>query len=57
MRMAFSKAGMRDSRPAIDLADYRAELHAWLDAHHDGARAAGIRRPERSTTTSPRCSG
>jgi alkylation response protein AidB-like acyl-CoA dehydrogenase len=32
--MAFSKAGMDDSR-AIDLADYRAELHAWLDANHE----------------------
>jgi alkylation response protein AidB-like acyl-CoA dehydrogenase len=32
--MRFSKQGMRDSRPAIDLADYRAELRRWLDAHH-----------------------
>jgi alkylation response protein AidB-like acyl-CoA dehydrogenase len=31
--MAFSKTGMGDSR-SIRLADYRAELHAWLDAHH-----------------------
>ena len=32
--MAFSGNGMEDS-PPIDLADYRAELHAWLDAHHE----------------------
>jgi alkylation response protein AidB-like acyl-CoA dehydrogenase len=31
--MAFSKTGMHDSR-SIELADYRAELHAWLDEHH-----------------------
>jgi alkylation response protein AidB-like acyl-CoA dehydrogenase len=33
--MAFSKQGMHDSPPAADLAGYRAELHAWLDAHHE----------------------
>src|SRR5262245_4316688 len=33
--MAFSKSGMQDSRPAPALADYRAELCAWLDAHHE----------------------
>jgi alkylation response protein AidB-like acyl-CoA dehydrogenase len=32
--MAFSNPGKGDSR-AIDLADYRAELHGWLDAHHE----------------------
>jgi alkylation response protein AidB-like acyl-CoA dehydrogenase len=32
--MAFSGNGMQDS-PPIDLADYRAELHAWLDANHE----------------------
>jgi alkylation response protein AidB-like acyl-CoA dehydrogenase len=26
---------MHDSQPAIDLADYRAQLHEWLDAHHE----------------------
>jgi alkylation response protein AidB-like acyl-CoA dehydrogenase len=26
---------MRDPRAASELADYRAKLHAWLDAHHD----------------------
>jgi alkylation response protein AidB-like acyl-CoA dehydrogenase len=31
--MAFSKTGMADSR-GIQLVEYRAELHAWLDAHH-----------------------
>jgi alkylation response protein AidB-like acyl-CoA dehydrogenase len=31
--MPFSIGGMGDSR-SIDLADYRAELHAWLAAHH-----------------------
>jgi len=35
MRMAFSKDSMHDSRPAIDIAEYRAELHRWLDAHHE----------------------
>src|SRR5215510_5962838 len=33
--MAFSKSGMQDSRPAPALADYRADLCAWLDAHHE----------------------
>ena len=33
--MAFSKESMQHSRPVLDLADYRAELHAWLDAHHE----------------------
>jgi len=32
--MRFSR-GQDDSRRVMDLADYRAELHAWLDAHHD----------------------
>src|SRR5512134_1485915 len=32
--MPFSIGGMGDSR-SIDLAAYRAELHAWLDAHHE----------------------
>ena len=26
---------MHNSHPPTELADYRAELHAWLDAHHD----------------------
>jgi alkylation response protein AidB-like acyl-CoA dehydrogenase len=26
---------MHDSRPAAGLAEYRAELHRWLDAHHE----------------------
>jgi alkylation response protein AidB-like acyl-CoA dehydrogenase len=33
--MRFSKAAHLDPRQAIDLADYRAELHAWLDANHE----------------------
>jgi len=33
--MVFSKIGMGDSLSALELADYRAELHAWLDAHHE----------------------
>jgi alkylation response protein AidB-like acyl-CoA dehydrogenase len=33
--MAFSKESMQHSRPPLELADYRAELHAWLDAHHE----------------------
>ena len=33
--MPFSKDSMHDSRPAIDLADYRAELQRWLDANHE----------------------
>jgi alkylation response protein AidB-like acyl-CoA dehydrogenase len=33
--MPFSKDSMHDSRPALDLAAYRAELHEWLDAHHE----------------------
>src|SRR5512145_586450 len=33
--MPFSKSGNDDSQSVIDLADYRAELHAWLDAHHE----------------------
>jgi alkylation response protein AidB-like acyl-CoA dehydrogenase len=32
--MTFSGHGKIDSRSAADLAAYRAELHAWLDAHH-----------------------
>ena len=32
--MAFSIGGMVNSQ-AIDLAEYRADLHAWLDAHHE----------------------
>jgi len=31
--MAFSKSGLRDSPAAVGLADYRAQLHAWLDAN------------------------
>jgi alkylation response protein AidB-like acyl-CoA dehydrogenase len=33
--MAFSRNGIGDSHGAIELSDYRAELHAWLDAHHE----------------------
>ena len=33
--MALSRNGIRDSRAPSELADYRAELHAWLDAHHE----------------------
>jgi alkylation response protein AidB-like acyl-CoA dehydrogenase len=33
--MSFSKSGNDDSHSVIDLADYRAELHAWLDANHE----------------------
>jgi alkylation response protein AidB-like acyl-CoA dehydrogenase len=33
--MPFSKDSMHDSRPAIDLADFRAELQRWLDANHE----------------------
>src|SRR5215472_3418529 len=32
--MPFSRNAMGDSHAAIALADYRARLHAWLDAHH-----------------------
>src|SRR5262245_57243224 len=32
--MPFSRNGMRDSRTELALADYRAELRAWLDANH-----------------------
>src|SRR5215468_2737488 len=32
--MPFSRNAMLDSRTAIALADYRAQLHAWLDEHH-----------------------
>jgi alkylation response protein AidB-like acyl-CoA dehydrogenase len=32
--MAFSNIGNQDSRPAPELADFRAKLHEWLDAHH-----------------------
>jgi alkylation response protein AidB-like acyl-CoA dehydrogenase len=32
--MAFSNSGNEDSRPAPELADFRAQLHEWLDAHH-----------------------
>lgn len=35
VRMPFSKEGRRASGPSPDLAEYRAELHAWLDANHD----------------------
>ena len=35
---------MRDPRAASELADYRAELHAWLDAHH-GELAPRYRPP------------
>jgi len=31
----FSRDGLQDSRLAIELAHYRAELHAWLDANHE----------------------
>jgi alkylation response protein AidB-like acyl-CoA dehydrogenase len=32
--MAFSRIGTSHSRAATGLAEYRAELHAWLDANH-----------------------
>src|SRR5215470_1490793 len=32
--MPFSRNAMGDSPTAIALGDYRAQLHAWLDAHH-----------------------
>src|SRR5262245_4267435 len=32
--MAFSNSGMPDSRPSSGLPAWRAELRAWLDAHH-----------------------
>src|SRR5262245_53715858 len=32
--MPFSRNAMGDSPAAIPLAEYRAQLHAWLDAHH-----------------------
>src|SRR5512147_1522457 len=31
--MSFSRKGNRDSHAAVDLAEYRAGLHAWLEAH------------------------
>jgi alkylation response protein AidB-like acyl-CoA dehydrogenase len=33
--MSFSNIDKSNLHPRVDLADYRAELHAWLDAHHD----------------------
>jgi alkylation response protein AidB-like acyl-CoA dehydrogenase len=33
--MPFARTGHRHRRPAFDLAGYRAELHAWLDANHE----------------------
>lgn len=33
--MAFSKSGVRDSRTKAVVAEYRAALHAWLDANHE----------------------
>jgi alkylation response protein AidB-like acyl-CoA dehydrogenase len=33
--MAFSKTGMQDSRATLALAQYRAQLHEWLDAHQE----------------------
>jgi alkylation response protein AidB-like acyl-CoA dehydrogenase len=33
--MPFSKDSMHDSRAALDLAAYRAELREWLDANHE----------------------
>ena len=33
--MAFSKSGVRDSRTTAVVAEYRAALHAWLDANHE----------------------
>src|SRR4029450_1448392 len=33
--MPFSRNAKLDSRTGIDLADYRAALHAWLDANHE----------------------
>lgn len=33
--MTFSNPGAHDSQSAIDLAEYRANLHAWLDANHE----------------------
>src|SRR5215831_6574560 len=32
--MSFSNTSMENSRDGIQLADYRAALCAWLDAHH-----------------------
>src|SRR5512139_1233010 len=33
--MSFSKPGNGGSHSVLELADYRAELHAWLDANHE----------------------
>jgi len=33
--MIFSCNAIHDSRWPLELADHRAELHAWLDAHRD----------------------
>jgi alkylation response protein AidB-like acyl-CoA dehydrogenase len=33
--MTFSKSGVRDSRTKAGVAEYRAALHAWLDANHE----------------------
>jgi alkylation response protein AidB-like acyl-CoA dehydrogenase len=33
--MAFSKSGARNSRTKVDVAEYRAALHAWLDANQE----------------------
>jgi alkylation response protein AidB-like acyl-CoA dehydrogenase len=33
--MSFSGDNLQDSRLAIELAQYRAQLHAWLDANHE----------------------
>jgi alkylation response protein AidB-like acyl-CoA dehydrogenase len=32
--MSLSKNSVLDSQGAVELAEYRSELHAWLDAHH-----------------------
>jgi alkylation response protein AidB-like acyl-CoA dehydrogenase len=33
--MAFSRGDISDSRGTFEFPDYRAELHAWLDANHE----------------------
>ena len=39
----------------LEVADFRAELHAWLDAHHDELAPPYRAARARSTSRSRRC--
>ena len=47
---------MEQSERGPAIADFRAELHAWLDAHA-AELAPRYAAPGRSTSRSPRCGG